>query len=421
MLERRVDFSKGRLQRAAGFSSKFHLITGIDPSRFNLRRMNAGKCKNSIVEQTQRKWISANAKRLWNKLRCFVLLFGEELGEHDEVQNNIHPYNISIPQGFSYRATFRHDKQIICTTYHVRIPVHFMDGILNYENDDDPGYTLAELESKKNKVDQEDDDFEDHFMHGAVKNYMIATLDRKNNFTLWDLTTLERKLHQKIPFNITNIIFITKNFMYAGIVNGNSLGFFTPKLDFTSRKTLPHNVQILKYNEPTHEIFAAGIHQITVWSLSAVHFHGAVQIQAKLKLSMSTGLSDLWLSSIYIQERTNQIYATIDTGFMAFDLSTGKRIEYIQGITRRKISFLAHHDAYQYMLLGCIDGSIKVVNFARATVHEFVNHTKTVISISCSKFGPLIVTSGLDDHIRYFFLMIECSTLKHLRKYLNFG
>lgn len=61
------------------------------------------------------------------------------------------------------------------------------------------------------------------------------------------------------------------------------------------------------------------------------------------------------------------------------------------------------------MLLGSVDGSsnssiilVKVVNLARATVHEFVSHIRGVISISCSKFGPLIISCGRDEHMRMF-------------------
>lgn len=305
MLEKKGEFAKGRLERAAG----------IAPSRFNLRNNYQNSTKHGLSSEKIRMLEYSKGADIVDET------FRPSSSQIEEATKSM--YKVTIPQGFTYRATLRQDSQIICTTHHVRIPVHFMDGILNYETEDD--YANSGLDPENKNVDiQEEDEFEDRFFHGSIKHFMVASIDRKYNFILWDCSTREKKIHQKLPCKLNHIIFISKNYMYAGVVNGCILrcsvlfncSFFTPKLDFTSRKTLPHHVQILKYKESTHEIFAAGTHDITVWTLSAVHFNGSVQIHAKLKLSMNTELNDLWLSSIYIQDRSQQIYVTIDTGFM---------------------------------------------------------------------------------------------------------
>jgi hypothetical protein len=107
-----------------------------------------------------------------------------------------------------------HESQLITSSHHVRIPVHFMDGILIHETEDDNAGT--ETAHKRTLGEQEEEDFEDRYVHGNPRYYMIATLDRKNNFSLWDLMTCERKVHQKHPITRANLIFISKNYMYAG-------------------------------------------------------------------------------------------------------------------------------------------------------------------------------------------------------------
>lgn len=234
---------------------------------------------------------------------------------YDSHDTEAQPYNVSVPQGFNFRTSLRHDGEIASSTHHVRIPVHYMDGILIHDTEEDT--KTITTEAKRVMGEQDEEDFEDRVAIGPARTWMVATVDSKSYFTSWDLATLEKKTHQRLPYNISHIVFISKNYMFAGVTNGNLLKFFTPKLDFTSGKSLPHYVNILKYNEATHEIIAVGTHVITIWSLNAVYFAGVIKIEVKLRLTMETKLSETeFLDNIYIQDRTNQLFVTIDTSFM---------------------------------------------------------------------------------------------------------
>ena len=378
---------------------------GVAPTRFNLSKIMAGRYAVSYIPRIQREWKSLRAKHYWNRVRAAVIDIDDELDELNNEQNEDDKdrklYNLVVPQGFSFKGHYRNEHQILASVHHVKIPVHYMDGSLGHENDEDKGEEI--------RVNDEDEFNDKSNIARKTHLYQIAMVDKKNRFILWDINTMQSKTSPRLPYRLSQLVFISKNFIYAGLSSGNIIKFFTPKLEFSSSKTVPHHVQILRYNESTHELIAAGTHIITVWSLAASHVSGTLKIEATLRLKLETDLPEnIWLDYIYIYDRLYQIYVALDTSIMVFDLTTGERLEYTNNLTTRRISFIAHHHSYQYMLLGSVDGSsiifnlVKVVNTARATVHEFVHHTREVISISTLREGPLFVSCGLDDHVRMF-------------------
>lgn len=164
------------------------------------------------------------------------------------------------------------------------------------------------------------------------------------------------------------------------------------------------------YNELTHEIIASDTHAITVrqcfiqiWSVCAIRTAGKVGIETRLKFKILSPLPESsWITGMTIREKVNHLYLTSGTGILVIDLKTGNLLEDSRCLTKRGITFVAHHEFYQYLLLGTIDGSIKIVNSSRDTVHEFLCHTNHVVSISCLSSGSLFISCGADQTIRLF-------------------
>jgi WD40 repeat protein len=82
----------------------------------------------------------------------------------------------------------------------------------------------------------------------------------------------------------------------------------------------------------------------------------------------------------------------------------------------RRITCIASHDSNSYMLVGSIDGTVKILNIINATVHEFFAHSRPVVSIAVIPRGPLFITVGQDNTLRLFnlkyFREICCIRLK---------
>ena len=95
-------------------------------------------------------------------------------------------------------------------------------------------------------------------------------------------------------------------------------------------------------------------------------------------------------------------------------METGECVSVLKEVIERRITCLASHDTHSYMLLGSIDGTgmikqistvtfvlVKVLNIINATVHDFVAHSRPVVSIAVFS-GPLFVTCGQDNTLRLF-------------------
>jgi uncharacterized lipoprotein YmbA len=57
--------------------------------------------------------------------------------KYDQTEDGQQLYNLVVSKGFTYRTTMHHESQLITSIHHVRIPVHFMGGILIHETEDD--------------------------------------------------------------------------------------------------------------------------------------------------------------------------------------------------------------------------------------------------------------------------------------------
>ncbi|KAI8929086.1 hypothetical protein BC831DRAFT_445429 [Entophlyctis helioformis] len=401
-------------EMAAGFRAKApkqivraFAFAGVAPSRFNLRKMAYSKYATYQSTLPAVQHSSATPDRD-NGPGDQGVLDGEadaadgtetaEIINHDRL-----PYTFSVRQGFKFRSLLRHKHQFLSVVHHVRVPVHFADGSLGHEADKDSADTLLQHQYDSPTKPGDDDDVEDVFDDAKGKSlaaggngrvWSIASIDRNKVINVWDLAKLggsRPRVSKAMDHEISQIVFLSRHAMYAAIVDLKTIKFFTSKMDFTSGVNAPHPVQILRYSARFNEL------------LNAVHQKGVIRIEPTLRVSMETKLGrDEWIDDIYLDEKNKQIWAIVDVHIMIIDYMAGQMVEYVQHVTSRKISCLTIHDAYQYTLIGSVDGTIKVMNIARAIVHEFVSHTKGVTGIAIYPYGPLILSCGLDYCVRMY-------------------
>ena len=100
--------------------------------------------------------------------------------------------------------------------------------------------------------------------------------------------------------------------------------------------------------------------------------------------------------------RTRQVYISIGNDIHIYSMDTGDLVRVVKSVLSRRISCLACHETYLYILVGGVDGIIKVLNIFSAEVHEFVAHSRAVVSIAFFPTGPLFVTCGRDQTVRLF-------------------
>ncbi|KAH6570216.1 hypothetical protein BASA60_007820 [Batrachochytrium salamandrivorans] len=424
-------------QLSARQKMRAFVFAGIAPSKFNLRKIASGKetGTDKTLPNLDCQWPSNRPKNNWMHMNptsngdstssndIFDMSENEKM---DSISHDQLPYIFSLRQGFKFRNIFRHQHQFLSVVQHLRVPVHFSDGSIGHDIEKDVGarHTLEDQNdiSNQKKAQQQEDDKDNEFentqgINAVSRSYSITTLDRNNHINVWDLGKQSRskpRFSIQMDHKFLQIIFLSRYALYAGVVDQKTVKFFTSKMEITSTVNAPHLIHIIQYSSHYNEIVVAGTHNITVWSLSAAHQKGRIQINAIQRMAIETGLGENeWLSSIYIDKKNKQIWVVIDVSLMIFDYFTGKKVEYVQNIASRKITCISSHDAYQYILIGSVDGTLKVLNTVRAVVHEFVSHAKSVTAISVYSYGPLILSCGLDCCVRLY-------NLKSFREIFSF-
>jgi hypothetical protein len=217
--------------------------SGLAPTRFNLQKYTP---ETKHADKIKVVYISSPlVLKRWEMIRQFV--FGNTIWsvakEKDEsTLRQKEDTETTLLQGFAYRNRFNNEHQIMCYDHHAKIPVHYMDGCLAHEGDEEHQnpVTLA--------TEDKDDQFpQDQINQKKPRPYQITTIDRNNDFTIWDVQTMRPKVKHHLPMVMSLLVFITKNYVYAGVINGNMIQFMTPKLDINSVRTVPHHIQMYPY------------------------------------------------------------------------------------------------------------------------------------------------------------------------------
>jgi WD40 repeat protein len=372
---------------------KGKLYAGIAPTRFNLNKHTFGKYVARIV--FQHKWKSQRARLYWHKVRMHVLKregfnFMELEDEDEDDQDR------TMVQGFKCHQHLRRPYEIISTCYHLHVPAHYQDGSLGLDGEMNE-YTKDRLEL------EEDENFFDKKVDvKKSKSYSLVSIDTKHHLTIWDIHDSEPRVQVKMEYNFKLIAFISRHFMYAGLLDQRTIKFFTPKLLITSGVVCKHEVQNLTYFAPRNELIAAGTKEISIWTLDAI-IKGDLCIVPTLRLHIIPKLQeDEWLDMVYVLMERKQIWVIANVNILVYNYQTGEYLHAIRHVTSRRISCIAHHPEYQYILVGCVDGTIKVINIVNATVHEFVSHSKSVVAISVFPSGPLVVSCSADQTLRLY-------------------
>ncbi|KAI9204830.1 uncharacterized protein BJ171DRAFT_598856 [Polychytrium aggregatum] len=331
------------------------------------------RLKDYITKQTKEivplsKEASERAKRFWEIVRkaflrkdidAFALLAGTKAPV---------PYPITIRQGFQFKYRLRSKHAIVCAIQHPRVPIRFEGGCLGTEAD--AGYEESEDESSL----EDDHDHPDGKESTKVKKsrpYTIACVDRARGIIVWDVTRVsfstKPRIMLKLKTDLTNFVFLSKFGMYCGCSYDKSIKFFNARFELANIYYTMKAVQFVRYNSISHELVTAGSHNIC----------------PTLKYEIETDLStDEWITSIYLDEANHRMYAIIDTRIL--------------------ICCILHYSEYNYTIIACADGSIKIKNLTNAVVHEFTSHTKRVTGLAVYPFGPIIMSCALDMTVRMY-------------------
>ncbi|KAJ3410783.1 hypothetical protein HDV05_003248 [Chytridiales sp. JEL 0842] len=338
---------------------------------------------------------------LWNLVRTHFLQqklnFFSLLSQSKPI-----PYTVTIRQGFQFKHRFRTKYQIKCAAMHPRVPWHegrlrggTKGGFFQDSDDDEPTpekeNEMVDASGKKVK---------------KVVTYAFVAADSSHTIRMWEATrnaTGKPNLVVKVPVDIFQLVFIPRLGIYCTSSNDKDIKFFTPRFELINAFETIHHTQFLLYNPLTQELVTIGSHFIATWTLRQVFDRGGVRIEPELHHFIETKLApEEWITAVSLMDKTNKIYAIANTKVLLYDLHSGQELNRLLYVSQRQINCVVYYDRYDYTIIGCTNGAIKIFNMNNSMVHEFANHTKAVTALAIYPYGPIIISSALDYTVRMF-------------------
>ncbi|KAJ3332966.1 hypothetical protein HDU76_012463, partial [Blyttiomyces sp. JEL0837] len=282
------------------------------------------------------------------------------------------PYALSMKQGFIFKYRLKVKHNIVTVLLHPRAPKHHTEGRGSSIKSGPQG---VDINGQKDSDEYDDDNGDD--VHRKIKRVTpvtFACVDSLGMVRLWDIS-------RHAP---------TKPRIYNA------------RLDLIKTFHTPHNVQFVKTSKQSPEFVTIGSHQIIVWNTSiSLHSRTGAQFELTQRLIIHTHLSEGdWITGFLWEEKRQRFFAVATTNILVYDSLTGKELDRWIHLSQRQIVNITYYELYDYAIIGCIDGTVKIINMTGSIVHEFRAHTKTITALSLYPHLPVVVSSSLDCTLR---------------------
>ncbi|TPX76254.1 hypothetical protein CcCBS67573_g02463 [Chytriomyces confervae] len=387
------------------------------------------------------------------------------------------PYSLSIQQGFQFKYKLKTKYQIKCLVLHSKLswqaggvagaPVladteqESSPNILNLESghhalsSETRGHGLSDsvIERYENALpgnhasrphlDEKDnfstdhrvstvhkhghlkpDEDEYHFkrVNNIMKPSMFVCADTSRTVRMWDATRntqLKPKSVVKLDTDVSEFVYMPKLGMYASCCDCKNISFYNQRFELLQTCHTEHYVQhhSIKYNNACNELVTIGSHEAVLWSLDNMLSRRSTTAKPIIKHKMYTNLpKNIWITGVSYDEKRHRLYAIVNTLVLVFDLHEGREIDRWMNLSERQINCIIYYETYDYSILGCANGAIKVINMTNSMVHEFKSHTRPITSLAIYPYGPIVISCALDYTVRMYnlktFKEVYCLHLK---------
>jgi hypothetical protein len=180
---------------------------GIAPTRFNLGKNRQGAYDFRLF--TKREWHSLRAKMYWKKIQRFV--FKDFVDNDDDFDSD----DINgIRHGMECVQTITRMTEISFVLHHCKIPTHFQDGTLGLDSENANEIIDGEEQNENDYADFSNDRKRDFKQVNS-----IAIIEANKFFSVWDVSTQDTNHATKLDFVLEAATFLSKYWLYAGLVN----------------------------------------------------------------------------------------------------------------------------------------------------------------------------------------------------------
>ncbi|KAJ3234305.1 hypothetical protein HDU81_001518 [Chytriomyces hyalinus] len=410
---------------------------------------------------------------LWSAVRRHFIKQSPQMMQLLLQTTSQQPYSLSIQQGFQFKYKLKTKYQIKCLVLHSKLSWQAggvtgapaladteqdsSPNILNLENGHHalstetrgnglsdslferyenalPGNQASRLHPDEKETFSTDrristvhkhlkpDDDEYHFkrVNNIMKPSMFVCADTSRTVRMWDATRntqLKPKSVVKLDTDVSEFVYMPKLGMYASCCDCKNISFYNQRFELQQTCHTEHYVQHIKYNNACNELVTIGSHEAVIWSLEAMLARRSTTAKPIIKHKMYTNLpKNIWITGVSYDEKRHRLYAIVNTLVLVFDLHEGREIDRWMNLSERQINCIIYYELYDYSVLGCANGAIKVLNMTNSMVHEFKSHTRPITSLAIYPYGPIIISCALDYTVRMYnlktFKEVYCLHLK---------
>ncbi|KAJ3415851.1 WD repeat-containing protein 87 [Chytridiales sp. JEL 0842] len=318
----------------------------------------------------------------------------------------VQTYNVVLKQGLQYRYRFQTKHPIYC----IHLYSKRRDALSEAAKS-------AEPHSDENHVEKVVEKDAERF---RVTPTAIVCVDSSRVARVWDLSGRIRSkpsLVASLPFDATQIVYLPKVSWYATCSNDKEIRFYNLNFELAHTLKVSYIVQNITADILRNELLTIGTHQITAWKLNSYAIGTRVHVEMVARYQKDTGLPEnQWITDAYADDDFARLHVISNTKVMVYDMATGNSLALYGNISHRRITCACYYKKYGYTIVGCVNGTIKVINMANIVIHEFLGHIKSITALIILHERGILLSCSLDYTIRMFnlqtFKEIHCFELK---------
>ncbi|ORY27611.1 WD40 repeat-like protein [Rhizoclosmatium globosum] len=236
--------------------------------------------------------------------------------------------------------------------------------------------------------------------------YTFVLVETNKAIKCWDSVKClpnHPRYSTKVSKSIGKLCFIPRYSVYAACSDEKAIRFYNPHFELIQTHKTTQHIQFLLYNPHLHQLIAISSHVITTWAMKAIVFRGTLTIDMTLRSQTEISLPPTeWITSATFDTHTTYIHILVSSKVLVYDSTTLMELDSWLSISSRQVTCLVTYHPYGFTVVGCKDGSVKVLNSANVLVHEFQSQYKPVTAVAVYPYGPVVVASAMDKTVRMY-------------------
>ncbi|CAD5122796.1 DgyrCDS11202 [Dimorphilus gyrociliatus] len=237
-------------------------------------------------------------------------------------------------------------------------------------------------------------------IYNKVDRNFITLDDQKIRTFLYDG---RKKDTVPLEKDINGLVFATQMNLFIGYTHGKrKVHLMSQEFELISSAKCLKPIQSAIYNENLNELITLGHGQMTNWVFRYAGRHILPKKSNEECYDEKFKFENLCLEDT--ASRNQKLFAAYGAGVIAFNAFNTEVIIEKHDLHEYPVTAICFFNPLKYLCTGAKDGCIKVWNESWHVQIVFVGHESSILSLALYPYGPLILSSSMDNTIRVWSL-----------------